>query len=110
MVTWAEEAQNTQQKPMRMKNWNVLGMPKEMKQLEDAQKKNGPKELESDEMGQGSPKQHEYKPNDSTRLLELSRRKAYNRPKRGPTSTSQIITWLEQRGGMARVLINPQRG
>ena len=39
MVTWAEEAQNTQQKPMRMKNWNVPGMPKEMKQVEDAQKK-----------------------------------------------------------------------
>ena len=38
MVTWAEEAQNTQQKPMRMKNWNVPGMPKEMKQVEDAQK------------------------------------------------------------------------
>ena len=51
------------------------------------------RELKSDEMGQGSPKKHEYKPNDSTGLLELSKRKAYSRPKRGPASTSQIITW-----------------
>ena len=44
-------------------------------------------------MGQGSPKQHEYKPNDSIGLLELSKRKAYIRPKKGPASISQIITW-----------------
>ena len=44
---------------------------------------NGTKESKSDEMDQGSPKQHEYKPNDSTGLLELGRKKAYNRPKRG---------------------------
>ena len=44
---------------------------------------NGTKESKSDEMDQGSPKQHKYKPNDSTGLLELGRRKAYNRPKSG---------------------------
>ena len=38
-------------------------------------------------------KQREYKPNDSTRLLELSKRKVYSKLKRGPTSTSQMITW-----------------
>ena len=81
-----------------MKDWNGLGMPKEMKRAEDSQK---------NKMGQGSPKQHEYKLNDSTGLLELSKRKAYNRLKRGPTSTSQIITWHEQRGGMVGVLIDP---
>ena len=43
------------------------------------------KELKSDEMGQGSPKKHEYKPNDSTGLLELSKRKAYSRPKKRPS-------------------------
>ena len=34
---------------------------------------NGTKEPKSDEMGQGSPKQHEYKPNDSTGLLEFAK-------------------------------------
>ena len=61
-------------------------------------------------MGQGSPKQHEYKPNDSIGLLELSKRKAYIRPKKGPASISQIITWQEQRGGMVGVSIDSQRG
>ena len=49
-------------------------MPEEMKQAKDVQK---------NKMGQGSPKQHEYKPNHSTGLLELSRRKVYSRPKGG---------------------------
>ena len=49
--------------------------------------------FQRDEMDQGSPKQCEYKPNDSIGLLELSRRKIYNRPKRGPASTSQMKTW-----------------
>ena len=64
--------------------------PKVMKWVEAAQKNkmgqrspNETKEPKSDEMGQGSPKQHEYKPNDSTGLLEFGRRKAYSRPKRG---------------------------
>ena len=61
-------------------------------------------------MGQGSSKQHKYKPNDSTGLLELSRRKTYNRSKRGPKITNQIITWQEQQGGMTGVSIDPQRG
>ena len=78
-----------------------VGMPKEMKQVEDAQK---------NEMGQGSSKQHKYKPNDSTGLLELSRRKTYSGSKRGPTSTSQIITWQEQQGDTTGVSIDPQRG
>jgi len=47
-------------------------------------------------MGQGSPKLHEYKLNDNAELLELSKRKAYSRPKKGPSSTSPIITWQEQ--------------
>ena len=68
------------------------------------------KGLEGEEIGQGSPKQHEYKPTNSTGLLELSKRKAYSRPKGGPASTSQIITWQEQRGGMAWVSVDPQRG
>ena len=75
---------------MEMKDWNGPKMPKEMKRAEDAQKN---KMGQAMEMGQGSPKQHEYKPNDITGLLELSRRKEYSRPKRGPASTSQIITW-----------------
>ena len=50
------------------------------------------KEPKSNEMGQGSPKQHEYKPNDSTKLQEFGKRKAYSKPKRGPVETSQIIT------------------
>ena len=44
-------------------------------------------------MGQKSPKQCEYMLNDSTGLLELSRRKEYSRPKRGTASISQMITW-----------------
>ena len=47
MVTWAGEAQNTQQKPMGMKDWNGPRMPKEMKQVRDAQK---------NKMGQGAQK------------------------------------------------------
>ena len=49
--------------------------------------------FQRDEMDQGSPKQCEYKPNDSIGPLELSRRKIYSRPKRGPASTSQMKTW-----------------
>ena len=56
-----------------------VGMLEEMKRTEVAQK---------NKMGQGSPKQCEYKSNDSIGLLELSRRKVYSRPKRGPISTS----------------------
>ena len=77
---------------MGMKDWNGLGMPEEMKWAKDAQK---------NKMGQGSSKvmkwakeaqkQCEYKPNNSIGLLELSRRKVYSRPKRGPASISQII-------------------
>ena len=76
-------------------------MPEEMKQAKDVQK---------NKMGQGSPKQHEYKPNHSTGLLELSRRKVYSRPKGGLVSTSQIITWQKQRGDMTEVSTDPQRG
>ena len=83
-----------------MKDWNGPMMLEEMKRPEGAQ---------GNKMGQGSPKQREYKPNNSTGLLELSRRKLYNRPKRGPTNTSQMITWQKQRGNMAKVLANPQR-
>ena len=39
------EAQKTQQRPVGIKNWNGLRMPKERKWAKDAQK---------DEMGQGS--------------------------------------------------------
>ena len=60
-------------------------------------------------MGQGSPKQHEYKLNDSVGLLELSKGKAYSKPKRGTTSTSQTIAWQEHQDGMAEVLIDPQK-
>ena len=73
----------------------------------DLAKARGNEGLEWARDAQGSPKQHEYKLNDSTGLLELSKRKAYNKLKRGPTSTSQIITWHEQRGGMVGVLIDP---
>ena len=62
-----------------------------------------------DEMGRGSPKQCEYKPNNSTGLLELSRRKVYSRPKRGLASTSQIITWHKQQDDIAKVSTNPQK-
>ena len=79
---------------MGMKDWNGPGMPEEMKRAEDAQRnKMGQGSFQRDEMDQGSPKQCEYKPNDSTGLLELSRRKIYSRPKRGPASTSQMKTW-----------------
>ena len=91
-LEWAGDAQ---------RNETSQGCPKEQ---------NGPRELEGDKMGQGSPKQHEYKPKDSTRLLELSRRKAYSKPKRGSTSTSQILTCQEQRGGMVGVSIDSQKG
>ena len=91
-LEWAGDAQ---------RNETSQGCPKEQ---------NGPRELEGDKMGQGSPKQYEYKPNDSTGLLELSRRKAYSRPKRGSASTSKILTCQEQRGGMVGVSIDPQRG
>ena len=81
-------------------------MPEEMKWAEDTQR---------NKMGQKSPKgmkwakeaQHEYKPNDSTGLQELSRRKVYSRPERGLASTSQMITWQKQRGDMAKVLADP---
>ena len=78
---------------MGMKYWNGPGMPKEMKLAKDAQK---------NEMGQGSPKEMKWAkesqnsmsvPNDSAGLLELSKEKAYSRPKRGSASTSQIIAW-----------------
>ena len=79
---------------MGMKDWNGPGMPEEMKRAEDAQRnKMGQGSFQRDEMDQGSPKQCEYKPNDSTGLLELSRRKIYSRPKRGLASTSQMKTW-----------------
>ena len=91
-----------------MKDWNRPGMPEEMKRVEDAQK---------NKMDQGSPKgmkwakeaqkQHEYKPNDSTGLLELSRGKVDSRPKRGLASTSQMITWQKQRSDMEKVLADP---
>ena len=69
-------------------------MPEEMKWAEDAQRnKMGRGSFQRDEMDQGSPKQCEYKPNDSTGLLELSRRKIYTRPKRGLANTSQMKTW-----------------
>ena len=84
-----------------MKDWNGPGMPEEMKRAEDAQK---------NKMGQGSPKQREYKLNDNTGLLELSRRKVYNRPKGGLASTNQIIARQKQQGGMAEVSIDPQKG
>ena len=77
MVIWVEKAQKTQQRPVRIKNWNEPRMTKERKWVEDAQK---------DEMGQGSPKQHEYQSNDNTRPLKLSKGKAYSTPKRGPVS------------------------
>ena len=64
----------------------------------------------NDEMVHRSPKQHENKPNDNDGLLELSRRKAYRRPKRGPVSTSQIIAWQERQDGMVGVSTDPQRG
>ena len=67
-----------------MKNWNGLEMPKEIKRAEDSQK---------NEMGQGNPKQHKYKLNDSAGLLELSKGKSYSKPKRGLASISQIIAW-----------------
>ena len=73
-------------------------MPEEMKQAKDVQK---------NKMGQGSPKQCEYKRNNSTRLLELSRGKVYSKPKRGLASTSQMITWQKQWGNMAKVLADP---
>ena len=79
MTIWAEKAQKTQQKPMRMKNWNGSRMPKEMKRVENAQK---------NEMGQRSTKQHDYQPYDNARVLELNKRKAYSKPKRNPASTS----------------------
>ena len=78
---------------MGMKYWNGLGMPKEMKLAKDAQK---------NEMGQGSPKEMKWAkeaqnsmsvPNDCAGLLELSKKKAYSKPKRGLASTSQIIAW-----------------
>ena len=51
-------------------------MPKESKWAKDAQEEmNWTKEPTNNVMGQESPKQ--YKPNDSTELLELSRRKMY---------------------------------
>ena len=84
-----------------MKDWNGPVMLEEMKRPEGAQ---------GNKMGQGSPKQREYKPNNSTGLLELSRRKVYSRPKGGLVSTSQIITWQKQRGDMAEVSVDPQRG
>jgi len=62
-----------------------------------------------DEMDQESPKQREYKPNDSVGLWELSIRKVYNKPKKGPASTSEMITWQKQQGDMAKVSANPQR-
>ena len=69
-------------------------MLEEMKWAEDAQRnKMGQGSFQRDEMDQGSPKQCEYKPNDSTGLLELSRRKIYTRPKRGLANTSQMKTW-----------------
>ena len=85
---------------MGMKNWNRLGMPKEMKWVKNARR---------NEMDQESSKQHECKPNDSVGLLELNKGKAYNRPKRGLASTSQIIAWQEHQDGMAKVLIDPQK-
>ena len=62
------------------------------------------------EMGQESPKERENKPNDSNGLWELSKRKVYDGPKRGSTSTSQMITWQKQWGDMAEVSADPQRG
>ena len=58
-------------------------------------------------MGQGSPKQREYKPNDSIGPLELSKKKVYSKPKRGPASTSQMITWQKQWGDIAKVSADP---
>ena len=51
MVIWVEKAQKTQQRPVRIKNWNEPRMPKERKWVEDAQK---------DEMGQGSSRAMEW--------------------------------------------------
>ena len=79
---------------MEMKDWNGPRMLKEMKRTEDAQK---------NKMGQESPKAMKWtkeaqnsmstSPMNNVGLLELSRKKAYSRPKRGPASTSQIIAW-----------------
>ena len=51
MVIWVEKAQKTQQRPVRIKNWNEPRMTKERKWVEDAQK---------DEMGQGSSRAMEW--------------------------------------------------
>ena len=84
-------------------------MPKRMKLAKDAQK---------NEMGQGNLKEMKWAkeaqnsmsvPNDNAGLLELSKEKAYSRPKRGSASTSQIIAWQEQQDGMAKVLTNLQK-
>ena len=72
-----------------------MGMAKEIKRAEDSQK---------NEMGQGNPKQHKYKLNDSAGLLELSKGKSYSKPKRGLASISQIIAWQEHQDGMTEVL------
>ena len=53
-------------------------------------------DAQRNKMGQGSPKQRGNKPNGSTGLQELSKWKVYNRPKRGPASISQMITWQKQ--------------
>ena len=86
----------------------------------DAQGNETGRDAQKNKMGQGSSIAMKWakeaqssmstKPNDSTRLLEFSRRKAYNSPKRGPASISQIITWQEQRGGMVGLSIDLQRG
>ena len=53
MVICVGEAQKNYQRPIGIKNWNGLRMPKERKWAKDAQK---------DEVGQGSLKQHECWP------------------------------------------------
>ena len=95
-IKWDKEAQkwwNGPRMPKRIKwdkgvrkRWNGLRMPKRIKWDKRARKQwNEPRK----------PETAYYKPNDSTRLLEFSKRKAYSRPKRGPTGTSQIIAYKQ---------------
>ena len=107
---WDKGARMGQRSPKAMKQVkdaqkNKMGQrsPKVIKWAEDVQKNkmgqrssNGTEEPKSDEMGQGSPKQHEYKPNDSTGLLKLGRRKVYNRPKRGKVCNKHAFGWQQQ--------------
>ena len=47
-------------------------------------------------------------PAENTGQCELNKRKVHGKPKRGPASTSQVVTWQKQQNGVIGTLVDPQ--